>query len=189
MHHNTFLVHLTMMLSHNNQKNIVKTKQWYDFASRRKERERRGSNPMQRCIKLLSWQEDEEKENTRCCLLVTWSPHEDKLFGLIKRGRNRKKKTQGSSEDIGVTIHPCKFKQVAPLKNVHMTYPSVLHFCNFLKLSCHKLCGSIYCTTIVFHNCCKLCGSIHTAIIKETNIQNHGTFSWSANLMIKIQSK
>ena len=128
---------------------------------------------------VVSWQGDEEKENTRCCLLVTWSPHEDKLFGLTKRGWNRKKKKkiQGSSEDIGVTIHPCKFKQVAPLKNVHMTYPSVLHFCNFLKLSCHKLCGSIYCTTIVFHNCCKLCGSIHTAIIKETNIQNHDTFS------------
>ena len=135
IHHNTFLVHLTMMLSHNDQKNIVKTKQWYGFASRRKEREQRGSNPMERCIKLLSWQEDEEKENTRCYLLVTWSPHEDKLFGLTKRGWNRKKKIQGSSEDIGVTIHPCKFKQVAPLKmftwHTHKCYTSVI------SLNCH----------------------------------------------------
>ena len=122
---------------------VAKSKQRYKEKGKGKERKQPNAKMHQIAV---SWQEDEEMENTRCCFLVTWGSHEDKLFGLTKRGRNEEKRIQGSSEDTGATLHPCKFKLTvnATLNKVHMICPWVLHFCYFIKLSCHKLCASIY---------------------------------------------
>ena len=42
---------------------------------------------------------------------------------LDQKRKKQRKRTQDSLEDTGVTLHPCKFKQAARLKKVHLIYP------------------------------------------------------------------
>ena len=122
---------------------VAKTKQWDEEKEEGKERKQPNAKMHQIVV---SWQRDEEMENTRCCFLVIGESHEDKLFGLTKGGRNGEKRIRSSLVDTGATLHPCKYKPTvnATLNKVHMICPWVLHFYNFIKLSCHKLCASIY---------------------------------------------
>ena len=114
---------------------VIKTKQWHDFSSRRKEKERRGSNPMQRYIRLLCLEREWRDGEHRLLLFGNMKKSWRQVVWLDQERKKQKKRIQGSSEDTSVTLHPCKFKQATPLKKVHMIYPWVLHFCN--SLNCH----------------------------------------------------